>query len=126
METTPVQLAGTAHINWLFFRETDNFESALDELIKILTTDIDHVKFHTRLTCGERMEEKESKSEFLLRGDELRIAEGWLAISRIMTRNLPISTQRTSKRARRNATAVTRRRRLVSVTLTASLIVALG
>ena len=70
------------HINWLFFRATDDFPTAFAELYKILTTDVDHVKYHTRLTVrAKEWEDQDSKPEFLLRGDDLRTAEKWLADS---------------------------------------------
>lgn len=70
------------HINWLFFREEDDFDAAVDALIETILTDIDHVKFHTRLTIrAKEWDAGGQKSELLLRGDELQTAQGWIAIS---------------------------------------------
>src|SRR5438874_3269573 len=38
-----------AKLNWIFFRENDDFEKATDTLIKALDTDLDWVHAHTRL-----------------------------------------------------------------------------
>src|SRR4029453_644047 len=38
-----------AKLNWIFFRESDDFEKATDELISALDTDLDWVRTHTRL-----------------------------------------------------------------------------
>ena len=35
---------------WLFFREGDDFEPAFKELMRVMDTDLEWVKAHTRLT----------------------------------------------------------------------------
>ncbi len=65
--------------NWLFFRETDDFDDAFKLLIKSLETDLNHVRFHTRLLVRARDWEDKGRGDSLaLRGDDLREAEAWL------------------------------------------------
>src|SRR6266516_2367776 len=75
--TTPEALA---KINYIFFRESDDFEKATDTLINALDTDLEWVRGHTRLlTRAIEWESKGKNKSFLLRGDDLRAAERWLA-----------------------------------------------
>lgn len=69
-----------ASLNWIFFRETDNFDEAMQKLIAALNTDLDWVAQHTNLL--RRANEWESKGReagYLLRGGELQAAETWLS-----------------------------------------------
>jgi WD40 repeat protein len=64
--------------NWLFFRESDDFDSAFEFLIKALDTDLEHVKTHTRLL--QRAIEWDTKGRdrsFVLRGNDLKEAQQW-------------------------------------------------
>lgn len=64
--------------NWLFFRESDDFDSAFQSLIKALDTDLGHVKAHTRLL--QRAIEWDTKGRdrsFVLRGNDLKEAQQW-------------------------------------------------
>lgn len=70
------------HINWVFFRSSDDFPGAFNTLLDTLNTDLGYVKQHTRLTIRALEWEKQGrKSDFLLRGDELESAAEWLASS---------------------------------------------
>jgi hypothetical protein len=69
--------------NWLFFRDTDDFATAFRALVTALDTDLDHVKFHTRLLVKAREWETKGKTEdYLLRGQDLNDSETWLAQAR--------------------------------------------
>jgi tetratricopeptide (TPR) repeat protein len=69
-----------AKLNYIFFRESDDFEKAADTLISALDTDLDWVRAHTRLlTRAIDWESKGKNNSFVLRGDDLRAAERWLA-----------------------------------------------
>ena len=71
-----------AKINAIYFRESDDFGSALQKLLTALETDLTHVRTHTRLLVRAReWENKEYDSSFLLRGSELKAAKQWLAQS---------------------------------------------
>lgn len=65
--------------NWLFCRETDNFDTAFQLLLKAITTDLDYVRTHTRLQMRAlEWEKKDRNDSFLLRGTDLADAEQWL------------------------------------------------
>jgi WD40 repeat protein len=69
-----------AKLNWIFCRDGDDFEKAVDTLITALETDLEWVHAHTRLlTRAIEWERKGKNSSFLLRGVDLRAAEQWLA-----------------------------------------------
>jgi hypothetical protein len=65
--------------NWLFFRETDSFDHALQELIQAMDTDLEHLRFHTRLLMrAAEWQNKARNGSYLLRGQDLYEAEQWL------------------------------------------------
>lgn len=69
-----------ASLNWIFFRETDNFDEALQKLLAALKTDLDWVNQHTvLLRRARRWESNERDSSYLLRDRELQAAEAWLS-----------------------------------------------
>jgi tetratricopeptide (TPR) repeat protein len=69
-----------AKLNYIFFRESDDFEKATDTLINALDTDLDWIRAHTRLlTRAIEWQSKGKNKSFVLRGDDLRAAERWLA-----------------------------------------------
>lgn len=82
---TPLELAennwrSLSHINWLFFRESDDFDVALKKLTDIVATNLDYVKSHTRyLTRAQEWERRERRQDLLLFGEEIDYAEAWLA-----------------------------------------------
>lgn len=67
-------------INYLFFRENDDFEISFQKLINAIETDLDWVRTHTRLlTRAIEWESKDKDQSFLLQGNDLRAAEEWLS-----------------------------------------------
>src|SRR6266496_4194702 len=76
-DTVPEPLA---KLNWIFCRDGDDFEKAIDTLISAFDTDLDWVHDHTRLlTRAIQWNTNGKNNSFVLRGDELRSAERWLA-----------------------------------------------
>ena len=76
-KTIPAELAS---LNWIFFRETDNFEEALQKLFAAIRTDLEWVAKHTNLL--RRANEWDAKGRdhgYLLHGSELQLAESWLS-----------------------------------------------
>ena len=68
-----------AAINWIFFRDTDNFESAFGSFIDVLDIDLDWKRAHTRLLMRAVEWQAKSRNEsFLLRGMDLQDALRWL------------------------------------------------
>jgi WD40 repeat protein len=66
--------------NWIFFRDDDSFDQALDTLQRALDTDLERVREHTRLVVrAHEWDQRSQDSSVLLRGDDLRQAERFLA-----------------------------------------------
>jgi WD40 repeat protein len=69
-----------AKLNWIFCRESDDFQKATDTLLTALDTDLDWVHAHTDLLTQAIKWDANSKSRSLvLRGEALKAAEQWLA-----------------------------------------------
>jgi hypothetical protein len=61
---------------WIFFRESDDFGSAIVSLLSALDTDLEWVKAHTRLLTGAiEWDQHKHDYSFALHGSELRSAE---------------------------------------------------
>jgi WD40 repeat protein len=68
--------------NWVFIRDTDDFDMAFQALITAIDTDLDHVRTHTRLLVRARNWDATGReSGPLLRGSDLTEAEAWLAVA---------------------------------------------
>ena len=68
-------------LNWIYFRDTDDFNDAFALLIKALDTDLSYLRSHTRLyALAEEWEQDKDKS-LLLTGNDLKQAEDWLVQS---------------------------------------------
>ncbi len=68
------------HLNWIFFREADDFAAAFKNLLAVMDTDLEWVKKHTRLTRRAVEWDKQERNEsYLLRGDDLAQAESQLS-----------------------------------------------
>lgn len=66
--------------NWIYFRDTDDFDAAFKLLINALDTDLSNVRAHTRLLVRANEWVTNGKNHsFLLQGDDLKNAEQWLA-----------------------------------------------
>jgi hypothetical protein len=65
-----------SHLNWIFIRETDDFNAAFGKLITAIETDYDWVKAHRELQVNALEWERGKRDKsFLLRGTELQLAE---------------------------------------------------
>jgi len=111
-----------AKLNWIFFRESDSFDSSFQKLHEALEIDLDWVHDHTRLLVKalEWSGHNQEKS-LLLSGADLKAAEDWLARSG-QKEPAPTNTQTRyilfSQHARR------RRQQLIAGTLAFGLAVA--
>ncbi len=66
--------------NWIFFREADDFEHSVEDLIEAIDTDLEWLDAHARLLVRATEWEREGRNaSFLLRGSDLQAAETWLA-----------------------------------------------
>jgi WD40 repeat protein len=119
-ETVPKSLG---ELNWIFFRGSDDFEEATDKLISALDTDLEWVRAHTRLlTRAIEWNANGRNNSFVLRGDDLRSAEQWLAEAGAQKERQPTALQTEYIIASRKAAA--RRQRITLGAVTFGLVVA--
>jgi hypothetical protein len=113
-----------AKINYLFFDPPNDFHTQADALAQALQTDLGWVKNHTRLgELARRWNERGRSRGLTLRGQELEEAEGWLG-SR--PRRAPEPTEETQAFIADSRRAARQRKNLLSASLGAGLLVALG
>lgn len=75
-----------ANLNWIFFRETDDFDVALERLITAISTDYEWLQVHRRLQVQALEWEQGGRDDgYLLRGKPLQDAELALAAAEIKT-----------------------------------------
>jgi WD40 repeat protein len=78
-EDVPPELA---KVQWIPFREYDDFDVSFQDLTTALNTDLEHVQAHTRLLVKAiEWDRKGQEKSFLLRGRDLKEAEAWFAES---------------------------------------------
>ena len=112
-----------AKLNYIWFRESDDFEKATDTLISALDTDLDWVHAHTRLlTRAIEWQNKGKNNSFVLRGDDLKEAEQWLAQAAPDKKRQPTALQTEYIIASRKAAA--RRQRITLGAVTFGLVIA--
>ena len=69
-------------LNWIFLRETDDFQAAFGELITAVKTDFAWVEFHRRLQVKAlEWQRADHENSLLLRGRDLQTAEAELSIN---------------------------------------------
>ncbi|MEO8609438.1 MAG: TIR domain-containing protein [Chloroflexota bacterium] len=110
--------------NWIFFRDTDSFDTAFQALLNALDTDLSHVRQHTRLLVRAKEWEASGKNDsFLLRGSDLSQAEDWLAQG---VAKKPAPTALHAEYINASRDAAVRRQRTLLAGVTFALVVALG
>jgi len=120
-DTVPEALA---KLNWIFCRESDDFEKATDTLITAFDTDLDWVRAHTRLlTRALEWEANKKSNSFVLRGEDLRAAEQWLAQAGTGKERQPTTLQTEYIIGSRKAAE--RRQRIISGAVSFGLIVSI-
>lgn len=73
------RMEAISHLQWLKFRQEDDFDVAFEALVEAINTDIDHKKVHTRLQLRAlEWQQKQRDHSLLLRGSELEGIEQWL------------------------------------------------
>lgn len=103
-------------LNWIFIREADDFEGAVDTLVEMLDTDLARVKAHTRLLVRARDWDSRKHHSLLLRSRDLEEAEQqFVAASDLEPKPTPLQLRFVTTSRRRAATV--QRRILASVTL---------
>jgi tetratricopeptide (TPR) repeat protein len=112
-------------LNWIFCRDSDDFEKATDKLISALDTDLNWVHAHTRLlTRAIEWNANGKNNSFVLRGDDLRSAERWLAQAGAEKERQPTTLQTEYIIASRKAAA--RRQRITLGAVTFGFVVAIA
>ena len=110
-------------LNWIFYRDSDDFETATDKLISAFDTDLNWVHAHTRLlTRAIEWDANGKNNSFVLRGEDLRSAERWLAEAGAQKERQPTTLQTEYVIASRKAAA--RRQRITLGAVTFALVVA--
>ena len=78
-DDVPVELS---HLNYIFFRESDDFDTSLTKLLTAINTDYGWVQTHRRLQVKALEWERGNKDNgFLLRGKDLEAAEQQISIN---------------------------------------------
>src|SRR5262249_11819154 len=120
-DTVPKSLG---ELNWIFFKDSDELNERADKLMSALDTDITWVRTHTRLlTRAIEWENKGKNNSFVMRGEDLRSAEQWLAQAGAQKDRQPTPLQTEYIIASRKASA--RRQRITLGAVTFGLIVAI-
>jgi hypothetical protein len=113
-----------AKLNYLFFEDEGRFEESADRLAQALDTDIAWIRQHTELGEEARHWSLANRPNgLLLRSPALEGAERWIAAR---PEGAPAPTEETQAFIRHSRGAATRRRNLLTGSLTAGLILALG
>ena len=111
-------------LNWIFCRDSDDFEEATGTLISALDTDLQWVRAHTRLlTRAIEWDANGRNNSFVLRGEDLRSAERWLAEAGAQKERQPTALQTEYIIASRKASA--RRQRITLGAVTFGFVVAI-
>lgn len=110
-----------AKLNWIFFRETDPIEEAVDTLNSAIDTDLEWVQEHTRLLrkAGE-WNEFGGSSSYALRGEDLVHFEAWLTEA---GEKEPKPTQLQTEFVLASRRATTRKQRLIFTAAAIAIIV---
>lgn len=119
-------LAPLVALNWIFFRESDDFEKAFEQLRFALDTDLDYWHLSSDLLVrAQKWQEGAKNANLTLRGPELAAAERWLTAGADKEPR-PTALQLDFISASRKATASRQRRLLagVSTALIVTLILA--
>jgi WD40 repeat protein len=101
-----------ARLNWVFFREQDDFSSALTKLEASIKTDLVWVEAHRRLQVKALEWEKRQDASLLVRGKDLQDAEHQLALN---SSKEPAPTDLQREYVLKSRQAADRQRRLVTM-----------
>jgi WD40 repeat protein len=82
-------------LNWIFLRETDDFQTSFGKLIKAIQTNYEWLKYHTELQVKAlKWKQQEDNTSRLLRGKELQESEQQLANAGTAKEPQPTDIQR--------------------------------
>jgi hypothetical protein len=115
-----------AKINWVYMRDTDDFDKGFQTLCSAMDTDLDWIKTHTRIQVRALEWEKKNRSAaFALRGEDLTEGERFIASG---ANKNPVPTELQSEYILASRKDATRRQRqtLAGVTVALVISIALG
>jgi tetratricopeptide (TPR) repeat protein len=113
-----------AKLNFIFFDDPACFEASADQLVQALSTDIGWIRQHTDFgEQARRWALANRPTGLLLRSPVLEQAERWIALR---PSSAPAPTEETQTFIRRSRQAATRRRNVLTGSLAAGLVLALG
>lgn len=117
-----------SHLNYIFFRDTDDFDRAFKKLSAAIDTDYDWVQTHRRLQVKALEWERSKDAGFLLRGKDLEDAEQQISVNATKSpqptdiqRDYILKSRQATDRQRRITTAVLAFITLIMVGITAVL-----
>src|SRR5205814_9640019 len=111
-------------LNWIVCRDSNEVREATDTLTRALDTDLNWVRAHTRLlTRAIEWDANGRNNSFVLRGEDLRSAERWLAEAGAQKERQPTALQTEYIIASRKAAA--RRQRITLGAVTFGAVVAI-
>jgi hypothetical protein len=113
-----------AKLNYIFFDDETRFEGSADTLARALRTDIAWIRQHTEFGEAARQWSAANKANgYLLRSPLLDEAERWIAAR---PEGAPVPTEETQTFIRQSRASSTRRRNILTASLTFGLMLALG
>jgi hypothetical protein len=113
-----------AKLNFIFFDDAAQFEANADRLAEALDTDISWIRQHTEFgEQARRWVSAKGPRGLLLRSPVLEEAERWIAGR---PRGVPAPTEETQAFIRQSRQGATRRRNILTGSLAAGLVLALG
>ena len=113
-----------AKLNWVYMRESDDFDEAFVTLQSAMDTDLDWIKTHTRIQVRALEWEKKNRSaSFALRGEDLTEGEQFIASG---AEKRPIPTHLQSEFVLASRKDATRRQRQTLAGVTVALVVSIA
>ena len=110
-----------AKINWVYMRDTDNFDKAFETLQSAMDTDLDWIKTHTRVQVRAiEWDKKKRDNSFTLRGKDLTDGEQFISGA---TGKSPEPTQLQGEYVLASRKDATRRQRITLAGVTIALVV---
>jgi len=113
-----------AKINWVYMRDSDDFDKAFQTLCSAMDTDLDWIKTHTRIQVRAlEWERKNRSASFALRGEDLTEGEQFIAGA---ANKSPVPTPLQSEYILASRKDATRRQRQTLAGVTVALIVSIA
>jgi hypothetical protein len=113
-----------AKLNWVYMRETDDFDKAFQTLQSAMDTDLDWIKVHTRIQVRALEWDKKNRSaSFALRGEDLTEGEQFIGSG---SEKSPAPTHLQSEYVLASRKDATRRQRQTLAGVTVALVVSIA